>query len=453
MTDGPLLPSLPSTATLVVRGGRPLTGTAPLVGDKSISHRALLLAAIADGPTRIVNLSPCADVGHTLAAVRALGAQVDELADGTVIVHGRAVRGLAGDPIVLDCGDSGTTMRLLAGLLAGQERAFTLTAAPSLARRPMGRVVAPLRAMGADIAAADGRPPLRGRGGGLRAIAWDLPQASAQVASAVLLAGLNAAGSTAVRSPAPARDHTERMLAAMGTPIAWDGREARLDGPVDRLAPAYGGQVMVPDDLSSAAFLLAAATIVPGSQIVLPDVGVNDGRTGLLDILAQMGAPVACTDWGQWGTEPVATLTATFAPLRGIDVGGALVPRTIDELPLLAVLATQAHGRTVLRDAAELRLKESDRVAAICQGLSRLGATIEATADGFVVEGPCRLVGTTVDGHGDHRIVMALAVAGLAAAGETIVSDADRVADSFPGFLTALQVLGADARPMAGAVD
>lgn len=465
------LPSLPTSpdAKLILRGGRPLTGTAPLVGDKSISHRALLLAALADGPTRIANLSPCADVGHTLSAIRALGVVADELAAGTVVVHGRGVRGLAGDPVRLDCGDSGTTMRLLAGVLAGQERSFTLTAAPGLAQRPMGRVTAPLRAMGAAIGDNDGRPPLRGSGapadGGsdgeagdawdrrLGAIAWDLPYASAQVASAILLAGLNATGTTIVRSPSPVRDHTERLLAAMGAPISWDGRETRLEGPVARLTPPYDGHLLVPDDLSAAAFLLAAATLVPGSRVTLTAVGVNDGRVGLLDILAQMGAPVARSDGGLRGSEPVATLTATSAPLRGVAVGGALVPRTIDELPLVAVLASQAHGRTVLRDAAELRVKESDRVAAICNGLARLGAAIEATPDGFEVEGPRRLVGAAVDGCGDHRVVMALAIAGLAADGETTVSDAGRVADSYPGFVAALQALGGDVRLNRGAPD
>lgn len=272
-----------------------------------------------------------------------------------------------------------------------------------------------------------------------------LTQASAQVGSAVLLAALNADGETRVHYPAPVRDHTERMLAAMGAPIAWDGVTSRLRGPAARLRPLDDGSgaYRIPDDVSAAAFLLCAAALVPGSAVRLPGVGVNPGRTGLLDILGAMGAPVDVIERSERAGEPIATLTAGAAPLRGITVDGPLVPRAIDELPLVAVLGTQAHGRTVVAGAAELRVKECDRIAAIVDGLGRLGARIAARPDGFVVDGPTPLRGAPVEGHADHRIVMALAVAGLVARGTTAVSDAGRTADSYPGFAAALAALGA----------
>jgi 3-phosphoshikimate 1-carboxyvinyltransferase len=432
------------TLEVVVQGGRPLVGSAGLVGDKSISHRALLLGALADGPTHILHLSPCADVQRSLAAVRALGIEVAVTSPTSVLVHGRGPRGMGGPPVQLDCGDSGTTMRLLAGLLAGQDRSFILTGAPGLLRRPMTRVVAPLRAMGADLTDTDGHAPLIGHGRALTGAEVRLQQASAQVGSALLLAGLNASGRSTVHYPTPVRDHTERLLAAMGAPLSWDGSTSRIDGPVGRLTPPDGGHLVVPADPSAAAFLLVAGTLLPGSAVTLPGVGMNEGRTGLLDAMDAMACPVAVADWALLGQEPVATLTSFSAVPQGAEIGGSLIARTIDELPVLAVLATQATGRTVVRDAAELRLKESDRVAAICEGLRQLGAAIQATPDGFVVDGPTRLVGSRVSGHDDHRVVMALAVAGLIATGETVVTHAERIADSFPGFVETLVALGAD---------
>lgn len=435
--------------TLTIHGpSGPLRGLAPLVGDKSISHRALILSALADGPATLRNLSPCRDVRRTLDALAALGIEIRPAgADpAAVVVHGRGVGGLGGGAVALACGDSGTTLRLLAGLLAGQARAFTLDGDAGLRRRPMARVIDPLRAMGAEIDAEDGRPPIRGRGHHpLRSVDAALAQASAQVGSAVLLAALNADGDTRVRYPAPVRDHTERMLAAMGAPIAWDGTATRLRGPVARLEPLDDGSgaYRVPDDISAAAFLLCAAALVPGSAVRLPGVGVNPGRTGLIDILGAMGARLEVVARAERAGEPIATLLGEAAPLHGITVDGPLVPRAIDELPLVAVLGTQARGRTVVADAAELRVKECDRIAAIVDGLGRLGASIAARPDGFVVDGPTPLRGAPVDGHADHRIVMALAVAGLVAGGTTTVTDAGRTADSYPGFAQALAALGA----------
>lgn len=439
-------PDAPS-ATLVVRGGRPLRGSIRVPGDKSISHRALILGALADGPepTCIAGLSACADVRATRRALEHLGAHIEGEPDGEVRIHGRGPQGLAGPPVRLDCQDSGTTMRLLAGLLAGQRRRFRLEAAPSLQRRPMNRVVEPLGRMGAELRALGeaGRPPLEGEGRALRGADLRLPRASAQVGSALLLAALNAQGETRVHYPAPVRDHTERLLAAMAAPIAWDARSSTLVGPVRHLARPGGGAITVPGDLSSAAFLLCAAAILPGSRIRLPGVGINPGRTGILDILRAMGAPVAVSGWRQSAGEPLADLATAAAELAAIGLGQPLVPRAIDELPLLAVLGARARGRTVLIEAGELRLKESDRIEAICSGLRRMGADIVATEAGFIVEGPGELRGAELDGRGDHRIVMALAVAGLAATGETRIRGAERIGDSYPGFVEDLVGLGA----------
>ncbi len=428
---------------LLVRGGRTLLGTAPLVGDKSISHRALLLGALADGTTRVRNLSPCAAVERTLACLQDLGVSIQRQSEREAVVHGVGPAGLSGPPVHLDCGDIGTTMRLLAGILVGQDREFVLDGAPGLRQRPMDRVVVPLRQMGARIEATEGHPPLRGTGGRLVGAEITLEKASAQVGSAVLLAGLNASGATTVRYPQPVRDHTERMLAEFRVPIEWNGTASQIVGPVSTLTPPGGG-ITVPDDISAAAFLLAAGTILPGSAIRLTDVGMNPGRTGFLEILTRMGAQLTTDSWAKLGGEPTASLGVSFGYLRGIEVGQPLVARAIDELPLVAVLGSQARGRTVIFDAAELRVKETDRIAAIVEGLTRMGAAVEERPDGLVVEGPTRLSGTTVEGYEDHRIVMALAAAGLVAEGETTITNADRVADSFPGFVETLGELGAD---------
>lgn len=444
--------TLHATARLIVHGPTaPLGGSPALVGDKSLSHRALILGALADGDTRLANLSPCADVGRTVDCLLRLGVMIEpwdvrEPGDGSrAVVHGRGVQGLGGPPVLLDCGDSGTTMRLLAGVLAGQPReAFTLDGAPGLRRRPMERVAAPLVAMGAEMRTDAGHPPLTGRGRRLVGAEIALAQASAQLGSAVLLAGLGATGTTRLRYPAPVRDHTERMLAAMGAPIQWDGLTTTLRGPVAALAALSGdsGALALPDDPSAAAFLLAAAAIVPGSEVHLRRVGVNPGRTGFVDILGAMGARIDFDGWAVVAGEPVADIHLVAAPLRGTDVAGTLIARSIDELPLVAVLATQAQGRTVIAGASELRVKESDRIAAMAEGLARMGARVEAGPDGLIVDGPTPLRGAAVEGWADHRIVMALAVAGLAARGETSVTHAERVGDSFPGFVAALGALG-----------
>jgi 3-phosphoshikimate 1-carboxyvinyltransferase len=338
----------------------------------------------------------------------------------------------------LDCGNSGATIRMLIGALAGQAGvAATLTGSDGLRRRPMSRVIEPLRRMGAEI--VEDQPPVTLRGRSLRGVDVTLPVASAQVKAALLLAALNADGPTTIREPAVSRDHSERMLRALGVSVETDGRTVTLN-PIGRLPPF---ELSVPGDLSSAAFMLAAATIVPRSEVTIRSVGVNPTRTGLLDALAAMGAQIEITRQREFGYEPVADVTLRSSGLRGITIGGDDVVRMIDEFPIFAVAATQAEGQTLVRDATELRVKESDRIGALVNELRRLGARIEERADGFLIDGPARLRGAIVDAHGDHRLAMSLAVAGLIADGETTVCGAEAHRESFPNFAETLRQLGA----------
>jgi 3-phosphoshikimate 1-carboxyvinyltransferase len=409
-------------------------------GDKSISHRAVLLGALAEGASRITGFLPSGDCMATLACVRALGIEVEAHDRTTVTVYGRGLRGLRPPTGALHCSRSGTTMRLLTGILSGQSFGCTLTGDPQLLRRPMRRVVEPLRHMGAEIKTANGRAPLSICGRRLRGHDHSLAVASAQVKSALLLAGLDADGPTVVRQPGPARDHTERMLEAMGASIETAGLDVIL-APSPSLSPL---SLQVPGDISSAAFLLVAAALVPGSEITVESVGINPTRTGLLEVLRAMGAEISLERAREEGSEPVADVTVRSSYLAGVEVGDGTVVRTIDEFPALAVAATQARGTTVVRDAAELRVKETDRIATVVSGLRALGARIEPQPDGFVVEGPARLKGAVVDSHGDHRLAMALAMAGLVAEGEVVIKNASCIDDSFPGFVKVMRMLGAD---------
>ena len=439
--------------TVTLSSAAPLHGRIRVPGDKSISHRALLLGALADGASQIRGFLPCGDCQATLSAIQALGVRVEVHDATTLTVHGRGLRGLRPPDAPLDCARSGTTMRLLAGILAGQPFASTLTGAGQLLRRPMRRVVAPLRRMGAAIADTDAHAPLSIRGQGtLRGVTHDLAVASAQVKSAILLAGLYAHGPTVVRQPGPARDHTERMLEAMGAEIASSQKNAprndRFGVAAIRLSPSpvlAPLDLCIPGDLSSAAFPLLAAALVPGSAVTIDGVGVNPTRTGLLDVLRDMGADVTLTPQPEQGNEPVASLTVRAAPLHGVTVHGERVVRMIDEFPILAVAATQAHGTTVVRDAAELRVKETDRIATVAGALRAMGAQIDVQPDGFVIHGPTALHGARVDSHGDHRLAMALVVAGMVASGETVVRGTDCIADSFPGFFEVMKALLDDA--------
>lgn len=410
--------------------GSALSGTVRAPGDKSVSHRAVMLAALADGTSRIDGFLEGGDTRTTVAVFEQLGVRIETPASGKRIVHGVGIDGLRASDAPLDCGNAGTAMRLLAGLLAGQDFDSTLVGDASLSRRPMGRVVEPLSRMGARIESADGCPPLRIAGvGRLRAIDYTLPVASAQVKSALLLAGLTAQGETCVREPHPTRDYTERMLRAFGVALAFGPGHARLRGG-QRL---HATDVVVPGDFSSAAFLLVAATLVPGSELRIQGVGMNPRRTGLLRVLQAMGADIAVHDVGEAGGEPLADLVVRHAPLRGIEVPVRLVPDMIDEFPALFVAAACATGDTLIRGAAELRVKESDRIATMATGLRRLGIMVDETPDGATIHGG-RLHGGGVESHGDHRVAMAFAVAAQCARGEVRVGDVANVATSFPGF-------------------
>ena len=425
-----------SAHRLMVRPARSgLRGQAGVPGDKSISHRAVLVGALADGTARIRNFLPANDCLATVEAVRALGVEVEFRPD-EVLVHGRGLRGLREPLRPLECGGSGTTMRLLAGVLAGQPFYSVLTGNAQLSARPMDRVAVPLRQMGATVLGRQGGryPPLTVVGGDLVPVRYELPVASAQVKSALLLAGLFAGGVTTVVEPVPTRDHTERMLAAVGVAVRAE-KGMVMVYPPERLQPL---DIRVPGDISSAAFLLAAAAIVPGSRVGIPRVGANPGRMGFLHALTRMGAHITLHNEQLEHGEPIADVEIAHAPLRGIAVSPAEVPGMIDELPLLAVVAACAQGVTEVRGAGELRVKETDRIATIVEELAKMGARIEALPDGFRVEGPTLMHAARVSSHGDHRIAMALAVAALRAEGETIIEGTACIGDSFPGFERAL---------------
>lgn len=408
-----------------------LRGDISVPPDKSVSHRALILNAIADGEARITNLLDSEDVRSTARCLQALGVEIDWRGAAPVRVSGRGMHSLFESDDVLDCGNSGTTMRLLAGLLAAQPLLSILSGDASLRRRPMARVIAPLRRMGATIYARTGDTlaPVVIRGGGLRGITYESPVASAQVKSAILLAGLSADGPTTVVEPAPSRDHTERMLARMGAEITCEGARASIR-PATALAPL---SLDVPGDISSAAPWLVLAACHPDAELTLHGVNTNPTRTGLLDILAAMGAGISVEHERLAGGEPVADITVRTSALKAATVGGALVPRAIDELPLVALLGCFAEGETVVRDAAELRVKESDRVDTVVRTLGRMGARIQARPDGFAVQGPAQLTGARIDAAGDHRIGMLAAIAGTLATTETRIAN-DAVGVSYPAF-------------------
>ena len=409
----------------------PLRGEVRVPGDKSVSHRALMLSALAEGTSRIRGFLEGEDTRATAAVLAQLGVRFETPADGERVVHGVGLHGLRASAQPLDCGNAGTGMRLLAGLLAGQAFDSTLVGDASLSKRPMRRVTDPLAAMGAHIDTQDGLPPLVIHGGQpLRGIRYELPVASAQVKSALLLAGLYAEGGTEVVEPHPTRDYTERMLAAFGWPIAFEPGRARLSGG----HALHAVDVDVPADFSSAAFFLVAASIVPGSELRLSAVGLNPRRTGLLQALRLMGADIRIENERVSGGEPVGDLVVRHALLHGIEFPESLVPDMIDEFPALFVAAAVAEGRSVIRGAAELRVKESDRLATMATGLRTLGAQIEETPDGAIIEGGA-LTGGTVESLTDHRIAMSFAVAGLVAGGPVRINDCRHVATSFPGFM------------------
>ncbi|MCX2523712.1 bifunctional prephenate dehydrogenase/3-phosphoshikimate 1-carboxyvinyltransferase [Larsenimonas rhizosphaerae] len=419
--------------------GGHVQGRIRVPGDKSMSHRSIMLGALADGVTEVDGFLEGEDSLATLQAFREMGVVIEGPHDGRVVIHGVGMHGLQAPAGALYVGNSGTAMRLFAGLLAGQAFDTELTGDASLTRRPMGRVVDPLRLMGAHIEASEGdRPPLRIKGGQvLQRLDYDLPMASAQVKSCILLAGMYAEGETRVREPAPTRDHTERMLNGFGYPVERSGNEARLAGG----GRMTGGPIDVPADISSAAFFLVAASITPGADLVLEHVGVNPTRTGVIAILQAMGADLRLENEREVGGEPVADIHVRYAPLKGVDIDPNQVPLAIDEFPVLFIAAANAEGKTRLRGAEELRVKESDRIQAMADGMAVLGIEHTVLEDGIDIVGG-QYGGGTVDSLGDHRIAMAFSVAALCASEAITIQDCANVATSFPDFLSLSASIG-----------
>lgn len=429
-----------------VAPGGTLRGRLRVPGDKSISHRSVMMAAIARGESEITGFLEGQDCLATLAAFRHMGVRAIGPSAGSLTIQGVGLRGLRPPPEALDLGNSGTSMRLLAGLLAGQGFDATLTGDSSLNRRPMRRVTEPLAQMGAEIRCSEsGTPPLEVRGRPLQGIRYQLPIASAQVKSCLLLAGLYASGVTCVREPAPSRDHTERMLQGFGCPIRQEGDWVCVDGG----SQLTGRAIDVPADISSAAFFLVGASIASGSDLRLEHVGVNPTRAGVIEILRLMGADIEIEAQHQVGGEPVADLRVRAAPLRGVHIPKSLVPSAIDEFPALFVAAACAQGDTVLTGAEELRVKESDRIQVMAEGLQTLGIDAQPLPDGMRIRGGA-LAGGTIDSHGDHRIAMSFAMSALRASDPLQIRDCANVDTSFPGFVELARTNGLDVREIPG---
>jgi 3-phosphoshikimate 1-carboxyvinyltransferase len=405
-------------------------------GDKSISHRSVMFGAMANGVTQVRRWLAAGDTEASLASIQALGIQVDRHSKNELTIHGGQFQP---PKAALNLVNAGTGIRLLAGIMCGQPFESVLDGTEQLRRRPMKRILTPLQMMGANITAIDNRAPLTIKPAKMHGIKYEMPVASAQVKSAILLAGLFAGGATAVVQPGPARDHTERMLSAMGVDIVTEGNTVVLT-PNGSLRPM---DLTVPGDISSAAFLIVAALLVPGSDITLTGINLNPTRTGLLDVLRAMNADITVTETGLEAGEPVGEIRIRHSVLQGTHVGGDVVVEMIDEFPILMVAALAAEGETIVRDAQELRVKETDRISVMAAELSKLGAQITETPDGFVINGPQKLTAATVEGHDDHRVSMSLSVAGLVADGDTTVLDARCAGDSFPGYAETLSSLGA----------
>ena len=425
-----------NTRNLTLTGADALVGEVTLPADKSIAHRSALISAISDGTSRIVGYPNSADPQSTLSCLKALGVEITNESED-LVVHGKGLRGMRAPSGDLDCGNSGTTMRLLAGMLAGQPFDSRLFGDASLSKRPMQRIIDPLQLMGANLSSTNGRPPLGITAStGLKGIRYPLPVASAQVKSCVLLAGLYAEGDTTVVESRATRDHTERMLGL-----------SRVHMGDDTVISVRGGKVLparvwsIPADFSAAAFFLVAGSVLDGSLIRMPRVGLNPTRTGLMDVLRAMGADIRIENERDFGGEPIGDVVVKSAPLSGVRIDGDMIPNLIDEIPVLCVAATAADGVTEIRDAEELRHKESDRIAAVAAGLRSMGAQVEEYPDGLAIEGGHPLKGARIATHHDHRIAMAFAIAAQMARGETIIEDADVASVSFPTFYETLEKL------------
>ncbi len=419
-----------------------LNGIIRVPGDKSISHRAVMLGAISEGTSHITGFLNGADCISTINCFRSMGVDIEYDGGTSVVVHGAGLYGLKEPREILDCGNSGTTTRIISGLLAGQDFHSSLTGDASIRKRPMKRIIEPLRAMGADIASVNGNDcaPLRINPSKLHGISYDLPISSAQVKSCLLMAALYAKGETVIREPALSRNHTELMLKAMGADIVSLGTEVRIV-PGNKLT---AGDMDVPGDISSAAYFMGAALITPGSDITLENVGINPTRDGIIRVFRDMGGSLELQNLRTSAGEPVADIRIRHSALHGTEISGDIIPALIDELPLIAVVSSFAEGSTVIKDAAELKVKESDRIALVTKNLKAMGADIEAAEDGFIINshgGPHPLKGALIDDAADHRIAMSFAVAGLAADGETTITDPECVSISYPGFFSDIDSL------------
>ncbi|MEH7613826.1 3-phosphoshikimate 1-carboxyvinyltransferase [Gottfriedia acidiceleris] len=415
-----------------------LVGDVTIPGDKSISHRAIMFGSLAKGTTKITNFLLGEDCLSTIACFRKLGVQI-EVSEDEVVVYGKGIEGLKEAHEVLDVGNSGTTARLMMGILSGLPFHSVIIGDESIGKRPMKRVTKPLKMMGTSI---DGREdatytPISIRGGSLNSISYASPVSSAQVKSSILLAGLFAKGTTTVTEPEKSRDHTERMLNAFGCELVVDGNKVSINGNQELTAT----DVIVPGDISSAAFFLVAGSIVPNSEILLKNVGVNPTRTGILTVLERMGANITLEDEKVVNGEPIANIRVKSSNLKSTVIGGAEIPTCIDELPILALAAALADGETIIKDAEELRVKETDRIQTVVTELSNLGVSIEATKDGMIIQGNSSLIGANVNSHGDHRMGMMLSIAALLAKGDTIIENTECIAVSFPNFKEQLNEL------------
>jgi len=424
---------------LVLEKVNKLKGNIFVPGDKSISHRSLILGSIAQGETRIYNFLDSLDCLKTLECMQALGAEIDLGKDNSIKIKGKGLYGLQEAKDMLDVGNSGTTIRLLTGLLSGQNFYSVLNGDNSIRRRPMKRVVEPLRLMRADIRGRENGQltPLSIKGARLNPLRYTLPVASAQVKSALLLAALYTIGETVIKEPLPTRDHTERMLKIMQADIKIFPLEIKIKGGKE----LNGTDIFIPGDISSAAYFIVAASILKGSQIIINQVGVNPTRTGIIEILKKMGAKIDILNYKIKSNEPQADLKIEYSDLKGVEIKEEMVPFLIDELPLIAVVATQSQGKTVVTGAKELRVKETDRIKATVNELKKMGADIEEREDGFIIKGPSKLQGAVCNSYNDHRIAMSLSVAGLLAEGRTVIQNSECIDISFPGFKNTLRKL------------
>ncbi|MGM0834944.1 MAG: 3-phosphoshikimate 1-carboxyvinyltransferase [Bacillota bacterium] len=416
-----------------------LNGSIDIPGDKSISHRSVMFGALAKGKTTVENFLPGEDCLSTISCFRKLGVEIEQK-ESSVTIHGKGMGSLKEPTDVLDVGNSGTTARLMMGILSGLPLHTVLIGDASIAKRPMKRVTGPLRDMGASIQGnQDGNfTPISIQGGNLKGLNYVSPVASAQVKSAILLAGLQATGRTTVEEPFKSRDHTERMLKAFGVDLEVDGCRVALEGKQELKSDLH---IVVPGDISSAAFFLVAGAIVPGSRITLKRVGLNPTRTGILDVLKSMGASLTYSEVTEDGPEPYADITVETSALKGVEISGDIIPRLIDEIPIIALMATQASGTTVIKDAEELKVKETNRIDTVVNELKKLGADITATEDGMIIQGGAKLTGAVLDSYGDHRIGMMGAIASLIAEGETVLENEEAINVSYPSFFAHLNLL------------